>query len=185
MSGFDRALGALGREEMLECARGLLRVLAGDAGDSSGASGGSGLAHGVRRAGGRGVSAGGEAGAFWPVARGRAQAGRVGRGADGARADIRGGRELERLPGAGSERGYGAQAEGPERRGREGGPSVGLRERALERDGAQAVGAGAAAFSGPERRYENSAGARGMEMSRVSDFFRRDSRRYDAGYTRF
>ena len=37
-------------------------------------------------------------------------------------------------------------------------------------------------FSGPEIRYENAQGARGMEMDRVSEFFRRDSRRYDAGF---
>jgi hypothetical protein len=42
-----------------------------------------------------------------------------------------------------------------------------------------------AAFRGPERRYDNAVGSRGMEMSRVSDFFRRDSRRYDAGFEKY
>lgn len=44
---------------------------------------------------------------------------------------------------------------------------------------------GRTAFSGPERRYENEVGARSAEMNRVSDFFKRDSRRYDAGFRRY
>ena len=42
-----------------------------------------------------------------------------------------------------------------------------------------------AAFRGPERHYEGAIGARGTEMSRISEFFRRDSRRYDTGFTRY
>ena len=34
-------------------------------------------------------------------------------------------------------------------------------------------------------RYENAVGIRGLEMSRVSDYFRRDSRRYDSGFERY
>ena len=66
-----------------------------------------------------------------------------------------------------------------------------LRELSREREQAAADGGTAdkeerrAAFAGPERRYENAVGGRGMEMSRVSEFFRRDSRRYDAGFPRY
>ena len=42
-----------------------------------------------------------------------------------------------------------------------------------------------AAFRGPERHYEGAVGARGTEMRRISEFFRRDSRRYDTGFTRY
>lgn len=42
-----------------------------------------------------------------------------------------------------------------------------------------------AAFRGPERQYEGAVGARGMEMRRISDYFRRDSRRYDTGFTTY
>ena len=42
-----------------------------------------------------------------------------------------------------------------------------------------------AAFRGPERHYEGAVGARGTEMRRISEYFRRDSRRYDAGFTRY
>lgn len=42
-----------------------------------------------------------------------------------------------------------------------------------------------AAFRGPERQYEGAVGARGMEMRRISEYFRRDSRRYDTGFTRY
>ena len=42
-----------------------------------------------------------------------------------------------------------------------------------------------AAFRGPERQYEGAVGARGTEMRRISDYFRRDSRRYDTGFTRY
>jgi hypothetical protein len=34
-------------------------------------------------------------------------------------------------------------------------------------------------------RYENAVGLRGLEMGRVSDYFRRDSRRYDTGFQRY
>lgn len=43
----------------------------------------------------------------------------------------------------------------------------------------------AAAFRGPERQYEGAVGARGTEMRRISDYFRRDSRRYDTGFTTY
>lgn len=43
----------------------------------------------------------------------------------------------------------------------------------------------AAAPPSAHRRYENAVGSRGLEMSRVSDYFRRDSRRYDTGYERY
>lgn len=46
-------------------------------------------------------------------------------------------------------------------------------------------GAHTAAFRGPERQYEGAVGARGMEMRRISDYFRRDSRRYDSGFTTY
>lgn len=49
----------------------------------------------------------------------------------------------------------------------------------------EAAEGGRTAFSGPERRYENEVGARSAEMNRVSDFFKRDSRRYDAGFKRY
>ena len=42
-----------------------------------------------------------------------------------------------------------------------------------------------AAFRGPERQYEGAVGARGTEMRRISDYFRRDSRRYDTGFTTY
>ena len=35
------------------------------------------------------------------------------------------------------------------------------------------------------RRYEYAEGTRSFEMSRVSDWFRRDSRRYDSGFERY
>lgn len=35
------------------------------------------------------------------------------------------------------------------------------------------------------RRDERAVGARGLEMSRVSDYFRRDSRRYDSGFEKY
>lgn len=37
----------------------------------------------------------------------------------------------------------------------------------------------------PHRRYENAVGRRRLEMSRVSDYFSRDSRRYDAGFEKY
>lgn len=46
-------------------------------------------------------------------------------------------------------------------------------------------GAHTAAFQGPERQYEGAVGARGTEMRRISDYFRRDSRRYDTGFTTY
>lgn len=182
MSGFDRALGALSRQEMLECARGLLRVLAGaEARGASGAGGGLGLDGGVRRSGGRGVSA--EAGAFGAGARDLTEAGRAGRGAAEMQALGRAGRGFERLESGEGRREFGGETGDLERRERALGLSVRARERSgegEERDAGQTAG-----FLGPERRYENAVGARGMEMSRVSDYFRRDSRRYDAGFNRY
>ena len=46
-------------------------------------------------------------------------------------------------------------------------------------------GAHTAAFRGPERQYEGAVGARGTEMRRISDYFRRVSRRYDTGFTMY
>lgn len=37
----------------------------------------------------------------------------------------------------------------------------------------------------PHRRYENAVGRRRLEMDRVSDYFRRDSRRYDSGFDKY
>jgi hypothetical protein len=37
----------------------------------------------------------------------------------------------------------------------------------------------------PHRRYENAVGRRELEMSRVSDYFSRDSRRYDTGFEKY
>lgn len=57
-----------------------------------------------------------------------------------------------------------------------------------------APGSAAAAARGEEtraaaerslRRDERAVGARGLEMSRVSDYFRRDSRRYDSGFEKY
>lgn len=57
-----------------------------------------------------------------------------------------------------------------------------------------ASGSAAAAARGEEtraaaerslRRDERAVGARGLEMSRVSDYFRRDSRRYDSGFEKY
>lgn len=183
MSGFDRALGALSRQEMLECARGLLKFLTGEAGRVSGAGGEAGL-DGVRRAGRRGDSAEAESGASVPGARDVAAAGRGGRRGGGVPESERVRRGADGPESAEWRRGYGEAAEGADRRG-EPALSSAARERGAVREDAQDSGAGAAAFQGPERRYENAVGARGMEMSRVSDYFRRDSRRYDAGFTRF
>ncbi len=186
MSGFDRALGALSRREMLECARGLLKVLAGEAGEASAlASGGAaGIDGDVARAGGRRGLAGAEAGASGGGAFGLAAAGRAGRDVRQARGGERARREgvSGGLEGAENVTERGGALDGPERRGRS--VSLGARERESVERGDVSGGSGAA-FAGPERRYDDAAGARGMEMSRVSDYFRRDSRRYDAGYTRF
>lgn len=187
MSGFDRALGALDRREMLECARGLLRVLAGEAGGLSAASPVSGGVGGeAGRAGGRENFPDGEAGELEYGARDLAAAGRAGRDvrrSRGGERERRGGfpDETENAERAQEDAGAPDGAERPGRgsfrlsRGRE------IAERG-EPDGS---GGSGAAFAGPERRYDNAVGARGMEMSRVSDYFRRDSRRYDSGFTRY
>lgn len=188
MSGFDRALGAMSRREMLECARGLLKVLAGEAGSSPASGGAGGIDGDVARAGGRGFlsTAGAEAGASGGGAFGLAAAGRAGRDARQTRGGGRTRREdfSDGPEGAENVPERGEDLEGPERRERR--FSLGLREReSAERGDLDRSGDAGAAFAGPERRYDNATGARGMEMSRVSDYFRRDSRRYDAGYTRF
>lgn len=181
MSGFDRTLGALSREEMLECARGLLRYLTGVEGTAEAdtaalltASGhgeyGAGFsADGVRRREerDRDLSLAAERaereGGVRPVERGEYGPGSVS-GAGGPEGTLQ--IPEQELPGE-QRRLFGVPAAG--------------RVRASDTDGA----ADTAPFQGPERRYENAVGARGMEMSRVSDYFRRDSRRYDAGFTRY
>ncbi len=185
MSGFDRALGALGRQEMLECARGLLRFLAG-AGALSGSAAASGGAAGIDgRVGGRGVPATAEAGASGGGFA-LAAAGRAGRDVR----QVRGGQERARrevfdgFEGAESAPERGGEPDGPERRERALSLFPRGRERAARWEPDSCGGSGPA-FAGPERRYDSAVGARGMEMSRVSDFFRRDSRRYDAGYKRY
>ena len=183
MSGFDRALGAMSRQEMLECARGLLKVLAGGSAAASAASGGVGGIDGdVGRAGGRGGFDRAGAGAAGRGVFDMEAAGRAGRGARQARGERarRGG--FDGLEGAESARESGEVLDGPERRERAASPLSREWERAARGDVSDGAGA---AFAGPERRYENAVGARGMEMSRVSDYFRRDSRRYDAGFTRY
>lgn len=183
MSGFGRALRAMSREEMLECARGLLACLSGRDGeagsfgpDAAPAGRGAGGARAVTEAGrARPGAAGAEAegagpagyeGGIRPVERGEYApeytqgAEKGGRGASGAQA-----REE-----AGAERRFEVRGGGGVHSGAAGGePGT----------------AWAAAFQGPDRRYENAVGARGTEMGRVSDYFRRDSRRYDAGYARY
>lgn len=182
MSGFDRTLGALSREEMLECARGLLRYLTG-----SDTAAGTDTTAASYSAAGRGeyasfLSADGarrreERDRDLSLAAERAE--REG----GVRPVERGEYGPESVSGAGGPEGtlqIPEQELPGEQRRLFGVPAAG-RVRASDTDGA----ADTAPFQGPERRYENAVGARGMEMSRVSDYFRRDSRRYDAGFTRY
>ena len=185
MSGFDRALGTLSRREMLECARGLLKALAGDSDSAAAAAGGGGLGGDVGRAGTRGASAAAEAGAYDGGGFGLAEAGRGGRG-DRQVGNRTGRARRGAVDGPGGPDGAresGEALDGTERREREVFSTL-SRERG-NFDRRDSRGGSGAAFAGPERRYEDAAGARGMEMSRVSDFFRRDSRRYDAGYRRY
>lgn len=185
MSGFDRMLGALSARDMLECARGLLRFLAGEAGGSAAAPAASGGGGGeAGRAGGREDLPGGEAGEFGGV-RELAAAGRGGREVRRSRGGERARRE--NFDGGGDARKAREDAgalDGADRRAREAFRLPRGSEDA-ERGEPDGPGGAGAAFAGPERRYDNAVGARGMEMSRVSDYFKRDSRRYDTGYTRF
>lgn len=181
MSGFDRTLRGLSSREMLECARGLLACLTdGEGGSLRGAAD---IAE-IEPVGRRGER---------PEA-GRTRKTRAGgemRGAEirrragyeygaGEYHGRRGSYEMDMSdagPGGGS--GEDVTAESQRREG----DFYGRAEPAARGDtsGGWVNTAPGAAFCGPERRYDGAVGARGMEMSRVSEFFRRDSRRYDAG----
>lgn len=177
MSGFMHTLYAMDRRELVECARGLLACLAGaeatadsvggERGEPAARAGGGHSGFGFGEAGGerRGGLSPGAAGTQAGAERrgGAAEAERAGRGLIHTEQAGRGGLEGAALDGAGEGP---CAARGPE-------PAV--------RGSADGAGGGqesTAAFQGPERRYENAVGARGMEMSRVSEFFKRDSRRY-------
>ena len=180
LSDFDRTLRGLSGPEMLECARSLLERLSG------------GAANAAVRPG---------AAELKPV--GSENAGRA--GPDGI---YRGERNLRALDGTSPrDPGFAAARSGIPETGLSGGrltrdsqrraaetpdaPVETLRrsppaalstqtERAGDSSGSLPASSGAA-FQGPEFLYDPAAGARGSEMSRVSDFFKRDSRRYDSG----
>lgn len=181
MSGFDRTLRGLSSRELLECARGLLACLTGGEGGSA-----------------RNTA---DAADFEPVRRGGPEP--AVNTAREARARGTRGAQVQRR--AGYEYGAGDYPDGREPferdtpdAGRGAGGGEGVTAETRRRDGdfyavsdpaarggtsdREVNPASGAAFCGPERRYDGAVGARGMEMSRVSDFFRRDSRRYDTGF---
>lgn len=178
MSGFERALRAMSREEMCECARELMACLTGRSGK--------GETRTELKAGAAENRVGHEWGAYTreEIRRSerRTEAARTagcggdirdaGRGGDGSELT-----ERARIP-------EGAVQTPEVVRARYGRRFEVYGDR-RSRGGGTDIETGAAAFQGPERRYENAVGARGSEMSRVSDYFRRDSRRYDAGFTRY
>lgn len=181
LSNFDKTVRGLSSTEMLECAKVLLERLSGG-------------------------GAAGNAGAVRPGAPDIGPAGRGGSG-DAGPAGLHGGKHSFRdLDGtfAGAPA-FGGGTGSPDTR-RDGerlirqsqrpdagtdNTPVGVLRRstsataaAAERNGPSTTpvpASAGAAFQGPEHRYDPAAGARGAEMSRVSDFFKRDSRRYDSG----
>ena len=179
MSGFERALRAMSREEMCECARELMACLTGRIGK------------GETRAELVSGAAENRAGHEWG-AYAREEIQRSERGTKAARTAERGGNirdaghggdgseltERTRIP-------EGAVQTPEVVRARYGRRFEVYGDRRYRGGGGTDIETGAAVFQGPERRYENAVGARGSEMSRVSDYFRRDSRRYDAGFTRY
>lgn len=181
MSGFDKTLRGLSGREMLECARGLLECLTG---------GGDGAARGAGEIAGIGPVERAGAGPAAETARRERWQGE--RGALSRRGDAyeyglrdgpdgRGDYEWET---ADAGRGGGRGGDVPAEHERRAAETRGGAARTAPSVAAPGAGPGAssgAAFCGPERRYDGAVGARGMEMSRVSEFFRRDSRRYDAG----
>lgn len=187
MSGFDRMLKTLGREDMLRCAQSLLKALSGQADADAGYGGESTAAAAGKRSGGGRLSAAAGSEALGYGGQSTAAAVRRERGGVSAPGGA-GQTERAALPDGGAsvvEPCGPGDTPRPALRARgagDGEADAAERGRAYGLSGTEAD---AAAFSGPERRYDNAVGARDMEMSRVSDYFRRDSRRYDAGFTRY